>query len=70
MSQNDEAIIIRDAKHETVADLVASYGGSIWNDHPVFPGEDWKYEVQNGDTRASYWEWCYSQVQSRYEDLE
>lgn len=28
-----------------------------WESHPAFPVEDWKYEVENNDTRLGYKEW-------------
>jgi len=28
-----------------------------WMDDPEYPSADWKHEVANGDTRASYREW-------------
>ena len=28
-----------------------------WDDDPEWPLQDWKYDVQNGDTRLGYWEW-------------
>ena len=32
--------------------------GGYWGAHPDFPVSDWQYEVANGDTRQSYWEWA------------
>jgi len=31
--------------------------GNYWDDDPDYPSADWRYEVVNGDTRRSYWEW-------------
>ena len=36
-------------------ELVWNYG--YWGEHPDYPHSDWKYEVDNGDTREGYWEW-------------
>lgn len=33
-----------------------------WEDHPKYSAEDWAYEVVNGDTRQSYWEWVYASI--------
>lgn len=33
-----------------------------WDEHPDYPSEDWQYEVVNGDTRQSYWEWVYNKI--------
>jgi hypothetical protein len=30
---------------------------SIWDDHPTFPVEDWRYECANDDTRLGYIAW-------------
>ena len=35
---------------------------SHWDDHPLYPVEDWQYEVANGDTRQSYVEWVNSRI--------
>ena len=38
-------------------------GFEYWgNGHPEFPVEDWKTEVNNGDTRLGYWEWVKHQT--------
>jgi len=31
--------------------------GSSWDEDKQFPVEDWRYEVQNDDTRLGYLEW-------------
>ncbi|WP_262030630.1 hypothetical protein [Microvirga sp. Mcv34] len=36
---------------------------SVWDDHPDFPSEDWKYEVENGDTRRGYWDWVAAKLE-------
>lgn len=28
-----------------------------WGEDPGHPLTDWKYEVENNDTRLGYWEW-------------
>ena len=40
-----------------------SYGG-YWGEHPDHPVSDWRYEVDNGDTRQGYWEWAQSQSEA------
>lgn len=42
--------------------------GGHWGVHPDYPVEDWKYEVQNDDTRQSYWEWVQSRVDEAAEE--
>jgi len=34
-----------------------------WGEHPTFPLSDWKYEVENDDTRQGYWSWVASKVE-------
>lgn len=38
-----------------------------WDEHPIFPSEDWQFEVGNGDTREGYWNWVYSKVEASKE---
>jgi hypothetical protein len=33
---------------------------SPWDDHPDHPASDWRYEVDNGDTRLGYVDWVNS----------
>lgn len=40
----------------------APEGMRYWDEHPNHPAEDWAYEVVNGDTRQSYWEWVYASI--------
>ncbi|MBU1249087.1 MAG: hypothetical protein KKB70_10345, partial [Proteobacteria bacterium] len=28
-----------------------------WSEFPGYPIENWRYEVENGDTTLGYWEW-------------
>lgn len=35
-----------------------------WGEHPDHPLDDWRYEVQNGDTRMGYWEWVMARLES------
>lgn len=35
-----------------------------WSENPDYPVEDWKYEVQNNDTRQGYWDWVESQIEA------
>lgn len=37
-----------------------------WANDPEHPVGDWKYEVENNDTRLGYWEW----VQARKDEGE
>ena len=30
----------------------------FWDDDPDFPSKDWRYEIDNEDTRLGYHEWC------------
>ncbi len=37
--------------------LIARVKGSVWDDYPEHPQEDWRMEAANGDTVLGYWEW-------------
>lgn len=39
--------------------------GGFWGEHPEFPVVDWKYDVDNGDTRLGYWAWVASRIEER-----
>jgi len=36
-----------------------------WGEHPKYPAGDWRYEVQNNDTRLGYWAWVVAQMDKR-----
>ena len=40
-----------------VNQLIARFGGSMWEENGDYPAEDWAYEVGNNVTRLGYWEW-------------
>ena len=35
----------------------------IYGNHPEYPVRDWKYEVENGDTRLGYWAWVENMIE-------
>lgn len=37
--------------------LVPKLPQSHWSEHPNFPVDDWKAEIQAGETRLGYWQW-------------
>ena len=41
--------------------LADQFGGH-WCDHPTFGAEDWRNEVAENNTRASYWDWVVSMI--------
>jgi hypothetical protein len=43
--------------------LADTFGG-IWKEHPRYPVEAWQYDVANDDTRASYWDYVLSCVET------
>ncbi|WP_114947295.1 hypothetical protein [Microvirga calopogonii] len=51
-----------DTVHPGAAELIGQID-SVWDDHPDFPSEDWKYEVENGDTRWGYWDWVAAKLE-------
>lgn len=48
---------------EAAQALAETFGG-VWSEHPGFPKEDWQYEVSNGDTVRSYWDWVLSEMEA------
>jgi hypothetical protein len=50
------AILQTPEREITLAENLADHHG-YWEEHPIYPLEDWRYEVENGDTRLGYWEW-------------
>ncbi|WP_262267265.1 MULTISPECIES: hypothetical protein [Microvirga] len=52
--------------HSNAPALIAGID-SVWDDHPDYPSEDWKYEVENGDTRRGYWDWVASKIEEAEE---
>ncbi len=36
-----------------------------WEEHPEFPLADWKYQIENNDTRQGYQEWCQAEWEAR-----
>lgn len=50
-----------DEPAKTVEVLTAENG--IWGSHATWPVQDWKYEVDNDDTRLGYWEWVAQQIE-------
>jgi hypothetical protein len=47
----------------SVEALLASRGPSIWDDHPAFTPDDWRFAVKLDDTRLGYWPWVLSHIQ-------
>ena len=37
-----------------------------WNNHSEVSFEDWQYEIANGDTRVSYWEYVVKILEQPY----
>jgi len=44
----------------TGEELIEIHG--VWGEHPTWSVADWKYEVDNDDTRAGYWDWVSSNI--------
>lgn len=54
------------AETPTAKEMIDKYG--VWSEHPEWPVEDWKTEVENNDTRAGYWDWVASQIELNSEE--
>lgn len=52
----------------TKAEEIKEQCGGYWSEHPDFPSSDWRYEVENGDTRQGYWQWVESKIVTREEE--
>lgn len=40
---------------------IDQYG--YWGEHPDYSTEDWRYLINNNETRAGYWVWVSRQVE-------
>lgn len=48
-----------------MANHIEAHGDDYWNsESEKFPVDDWKHEVQDGNTRLGYWEWLHSQIRT------
>jgi len=52
----------------TSGDLGEKY--DYWEEHPMFPAADWRYEVANYNTRQGYWEYVESEVIRQREEVD
>lgn len=50
------------ALHDAVQKLSDEYGYN--GEHPGYPVDNWKMDVDNDDTRRGYWEWVYAEAES------
>ena len=37
--------------------------GGYWGEHPQYPLCDWRFEVNNNDTRSGYWDWVVDKME-------
>jgi len=44
----------------TTVELIAKYG--YWGEHPEWSSDDWIAEVDNRETRLSYWQWVLAKI--------
>jgi len=42
--------------------LMKQHGG-YWGEHPDYPDNDWRREVQDENTRQGYWEWVFGNIE-------
>jgi hypothetical protein len=61
-SSNTTRHSLPETTHPDAPQLIAE-ADSVWDDHPNYPSEDWKYEVENGDTRRGYWDWVAAKIE-------
>lgn len=46
---------------------LADQHGGVWSEHPQHDVESWHYHVANNDTRASYWDWVLTELETEPE---
>ena len=46
------------AKYDSLAD------DSRWGEHHQLKMEDWRYEIQEGNTRVGYWDWVATMIET------
>lgn len=44
-----------------VRSFISKFGE--WSEYPEFPRSDWQYEVANGDTQCSYWDFVAAKLE-------
>lgn len=49
--------------------VIMQCGGDQWKSCGEYPREDWRLDVENGDTNIGYWEWVIHQAESNEVDL-
>lgn len=49
---------------EVIERIVKQCGDDLWGDCAQFGKEDWRHEVESGDTILGYWEWVFSQAEA------
>ena len=49
---------------------LAEDNGGYWGDHPLYPAEDWRLLVFNGESRRGYWEWVEAQLEVAKDEAE
>jgi hypothetical protein len=47
------------------AAITMETNGGYWGYHPIHLVADWRYEVDNEDTRQGYWEWVVNQIEAK-----
>ena len=51
-------------------ELLCAENGGYWSEHPLYPAEDWRLLVFNGESRRGYWEWVECQVQAAKDEAD
>jgi hypothetical protein len=55
-------------KELSAEELAEKYGE--WNSHPTHSATDWQQEVNENNTRRSYWEWVAAQIEEEDDNSE
>jgi hypothetical protein len=59
--RQDGMSVFEEMANRMAAALNKTRPGDYWDIQEDYPGCDWKYEVDNGDTLLGYWDWVDAQ---------
>lgn len=68
MTQN--AIQNKSPMENAIDQVIEQCGSDQWGECNQYPSENWRYEVENGETFLGYWEWVIHQAEADQVELE
>jgi hypothetical protein len=51
---------VKEINMSEAAKRLAEANGGHWGEHRFYSPADWRRDVESGNTRLSYWDWCLS----------